>query len=130
MGAVRVNQVWRKEGRDTEEEKIRIAREMIRRQDIREVLRENGVPEEEFVRWLEDGELAEYLYRMAKTKAMACVSELWLKLGRMAASGDLKAMKLYYDLCDRCDREKSAEAEEVRGNPEVDAIRKEIFGHE
>ncbi len=105
-----------------------IAREMIRRQNIAEVLREYGVAEEEFLRWLEEGEVAEYLYRMAKTKAMAKVSELWLKLEKMAAAGDLKAIKLYYDLCDRMRSEEKDSP--CLTNPEVDRIRQELFGNE
>ncbi len=104
-----------------------IAREMIRRQNVAEVLREHGVSEEEFLRWLEEGEVAEYLYRMAKTKAMAKVSELWLKLEKMAAAGDLKAMKLYYDLCDRMRSEEKGS--EVGADPEIDRIRQELFGN-
>ncbi len=100
---------------------------MIRRQNIGSVLRENGISEEEFVRWLEEGEVAEYLYRMAKTKAMAKVSELWLILERMAAEGDLKAIKLYCDLCERMKPEESSGGECLT-NPEVDRIRREIFG--
>ena len=103
---------------------------MIQRQNIGEVLRENGISEEEFLQWLEEGEMAEYLYRMARSKAIASVPEIWLKLVRMAAAGDLKAMKLYYDLCDRGDREKSDGSGDGLNNPEVDALRRQVFGHE
>lgn len=122
-GSVRLSAERRK---NVEKEQEKIVREMIKRQRIGAVLAENGISEEEFIRWLEDGEAAAYLYRMAKVKAMAKVPELWLKLEQMAADGDLKAMKLYCDLCER-----SQGAEQAAGipdNPDVAAVRDEIFG--
>lgn len=113
-----------------EEDIITVAREIVRRQNVSDVLRENGISEPDFVRWLEGGEAAEYLYRMARLRAMAKVPELWMKLEQMAAEGDLKAMKLYCDLCERCDRGKSEDFSEAFSNHEVDEARKAVFGDE
>lgn len=111
-----------------EEERMKLAREMVRRQNVGAVLTDNGISDEEFVRWLEEGDMAEYLYRMARIKAMAMAPAIWRTLERMAAEGDLKAMKLYCDLCER-----SQSAEQAAGfsdNSEVASARLEVFGDE
>lgn len=98
---------------------------MICRQNIPAVLEENGIAKEEFIRWLEDGAFAEYVCRLAKYGAMTRCPEVWVSLKKLADSGDVRAIKLYLDLCDK------AQAPEAAGTPynaEVDAVRRELFG--
>lgn len=112
-----------------EKERIAVAREIIRRQNVGEVLRDKGISDIDFIRWLEEGEAAEYLYRMSKVKAMAKMPELWLELEQLAEEGDVKAIKLYFDLC--CQGEKGGCTPlDTFINPEVEAARREVFGDE
>ena len=111
------------------EEVTAIAREMIRRQEVAEVLRENGVSDTEFVRWLEEGDLAEYLYRTAKRSAMAKIPRIWRRLEQLAEEGDVKAARLIFDLCER-NREGGHESQsaDVMPDPVLEQIRSEVFG--
>lgn len=113
------------------EETIAFAREIIRRQDVGAVLRESGVTEADFVRLLEGGDLADYLYRTARHYAMGKIPEIWRKLEQMAGEGDVKAIRLYFDLCERSrGGELSAHGCRITPDPEIEAVRSEVFGDE
>ncbi len=112
-----------------EEEKMGMAREMVRRQDVTTVLEEHGVTEDEFLRWLEDGDLAAYLYRMARLRAMVRIPRVWQRLEQLVADGEVRAIKLYCDLCEKMQGESAGDAPNFV-NPEVEAARRVIFGDE
>lgn len=98
---------------------------MLCRSNIAAVLEEKGIAKEEFIGWLEDGAFAEYVYRMAKYGAMTKCPEVWLSLKKLADSGDVRAIKLYLELCDKA---QVSEAADTPYNTEVDAVRRELFG--
>lgn len=113
------------------EETIAFAREIIRRQDVGGVLRESGVTEADFVRLLEGGEFAEYLYRTARLHAMARIPELWRRIRELAEEGDIKAIRLYFDLCERNrGGELWPHTDRITPDPEIEAVRSEVFGDE
>lgn len=109
------------------EEKRALAREIVLRQAVRPVLAERGVGEDEFLSWLEDERFASYLYRMAERDAASKAPEVWQRLYSEATDGNIRAIKLYFDLCGR--------EEDPSGTPEEDAfaietVRRELFGDE
>ncbi|MBE6598944.1 MAG: hypothetical protein E7638_05830 [Ruminococcaceae bacterium] len=104
---------------------------MAARRDIASVLAEHDIPEEEFVRWLEDGAVAEYLYRMGKYTAMARCPEVWAQLKQLADDGDVRAIKLYIELCGReALAENGAKNTVPTVDPVIEAARREVFGDE
>jgi len=89
------------------------------------VLAENGITEEEFIAWLEDGELAAYIYRMSKYSAMSRIPEVWQSLKQLADDGDPRGIKLYHELCERMMPRESAG---LLLNPEAEEARRAVFG--
>lgn len=109
------------------EERCALAREIVRRQAVRPVLAERGVGEDEFLSWLEDERFAAYLYRMAERDAASKAPEVWQRLCSEATDGNLRAIKLYFDICGR-ERAPTEEPEEDTFS--IETVRRELFGDE
>ncbi len=93
------------------------------------VLHEAGTTTAEFSHWMEDGSFSAYLYRLIERYALSMAPVIWESLLQSAKEGDTKAIRLYFDLCERRRGESDGVAMFGTGtaDAEVERIRKELF---
>lgn len=103
----------------------RVAYAMVRqRRPVEEILAEEGVSDEEFIRWVRLGGFSEYAASLAKGFAEADAPYIWSSLTDMAKKGSVPAIKLYFDIWNR----KGTPRASVDG--ETEALRLDLFGED
>ena len=92
-------------------------------------MEEHGIGEDEFLEWLEDAQFTGYLYRMAERDAASKAPEVWQTLYSEAMDGNIRAIKLYFDICTK-ERGGNGESGDTGRDFTIDAVRAELFGDE
>jgi len=100
--------------------------------NVRDLLCENSITVDELSEWLEDSEFLEYVYQIAGCYAVLEAPSVWRSLLKEVFSGDTKAIKLYFQICGRKDRDTDAVtaatmAESILCEPDILSLRKELF---
>ena len=86
-----------------------------------------GIDGDTWEAWLREGGMSGALVSLSKAMAEMCAPWVWASLLEQTKDGSVPAMKLYFELC----REKpSAASSAVSGDPEILALRQEIFGRQ
>ncbi|MBQ8371162.1 MAG: hypothetical protein IJ497_03085 [Clostridia bacterium] len=90
---------------------------------VEEILAQYAVTEEEFTEWVRDGRFSEYAASLARGFAEADAPYVWTSLLNTAKSGNIPAIKLYFEIWN-----KRHGADAVQIPEELSAVRDEIFG--
>lgn len=98
--------------------------------NVRDLLCENSITVDELSEWLEDSEFLEYVYQIAGCYAVLEAPSVWRSLLKEAFNGDTKAIKLYFELCGKKDRDTDAVTAATMADlcePDILSLRKELF---
>ncbi len=65
---------------------------------LSELIKEHGIDISEYIEWIRDGAFTEYLAELWRSAAGAEDARIMRSLARLSMNGDIKAIKLYFDL--------------------------------
>lgn len=65
---------------------------------VRELLGKHGIDIAEYIEWIRDGRFNEYLTALFRSASSAEDARIMRSLAQLSMSGDVKAIKLYFDL--------------------------------
>ena len=111
------------------EKQAAVAYAMVRGgKPVSDILAENGVDEEEFTSWVRMGRFSEYASALASGFAQADAPYIWNSLLESAKEGNMQAIKLYFDIWNKKQAAASHSQCRVYTDPEIEAVRRDIFG--
>lgn len=101
---------------------------MIPSVPLRDILNYHGIGIDEYISWIGNGEFTEYLSALFRSAADADDTRIMRSLAQLSMSGDVKAIKLYFDLLRERDMISSCDGSETGG--EIAELCREIWGGE